>query len=186
MLVDLAGTVYGLKKTLMQNVGLFEKDFMYKAGVAGARESIASMFERTLPTDPKTALETMLDIYTRRGYGAFAIRGFDAKKMVIDIETVDSAEASGFVQNKDLQKQPVCSYTRGVLSYLCSTALLHDLYGEPRLVAHEVECAGQGSTRCRFVIGPSGELVKDFPDLESRLENHEDSISEYALKLNGR
>lgn len=178
--MDLAGTLYNLKKTLMQDVGFFERDFLYRAGIACARDSITTMFDKTLPADPRTALETLLEAYKRRGYGTFVIEEFDPKKMMTGIVSTDSAEAWAFQRNKDLQRRPVCAYTSGVLSYVCSVALLRNLHGNPGLQAHETECIGEGANQCKFVVGPAEELTKIFPDLDTP----KDSFSEHELKLN--
>ena len=180
ILLDPAGTIYSLKKTLMQDVGFFEKEFLYRAGVAGARESFSSVDPRGFPKDPRRALEGMFTLFAKRGYGTFTIKDIDTEKRIIRMVSPDTAEGWSFQRNNDLQREPVCAYARGMLSYVSSVALTGDLQGDPSLIAHETECIGSGAKECVFVVGPSKELLKLFPDIVVS----EGSFSEHELQLN--
>jgi PAS domain S-box-containing protein len=180
ILIDPAGTLYTLKKTLMQNVGFFENDFLYRAGVAGARESLSFVDSKALPTDPRKALEAMLDVFAGRGYGTFTIQGIDPDKRIVRLISSDTAEGWSFQRNNDLQRVPVCAYARGMLAYVCSAALLGDVHSDPGFIAHETGCIGAGAKECGFVVGPMEELVKFIPDLDVP----KGSLSEHELRLN--
>ena len=180
ILVDPAGTLYSLKKTLMQDVGFFEKDFLYRAGVAGARESLSAIGSGALPRDPRKALEAMLDVFNMRGYGTFTIQGIDFDKKIVRLKSPDTAEGWSFQRNNDLQREPVCAYARGMLAYVCSAALLGDIHADPSFIAHETDCIGAGAKECVFVVGPMQELAKFIPDLEMP----KGPLSEHELRLN--
>jgi PAS domain S-box-containing protein len=180
ILIDPAGTLYSLKKTLMEDVGFFEKDFLYRAGVAGARESLSSVDSKNLPSDPREALEAMLDVFNKRGYGTFTIQEIDFDKRIVKLTSPDTAEGWSFQRNNDLQRVPVCAYARGVLAYVCSAVLLGDIHADPIFIAHETGCIGAGAKECVFVVGPMQELVKLIPDLEIP----KGSLSEHELRLN--
>jgi PAS domain S-box-containing protein len=180
ILVDPAGTIYSLKKTLMQDVGFFEKDFLYRAGVAGARESLSFVDSKTLPRDPRKALEAMLDVFAKRGYGTFTIQEIDLDKRIVRLTSPDTAEGWSFQRNNDLQREPVCAYARGMLAFVCGAALLGDIHGDPNFTARETECIGAGAKECVYVVGPMTELVKLIPDLDVP----KGSFAEHELRLN--
>ncbi len=180
ILIDSAGTLYSLKKTLMQDVGFFERDFLYRAGVAGARVSLSLINPEALPRDPRTALEAMLDVFAKRGYGTFTIQEIDPNKRVVRLTSPDSAEGWSFQRNNDLQRDPVCAYARGMLAYVCGAALSGDVHGDPSFMAHETGCIGAGAKECVFVVGPMEELAKTIPGLDVP----KGPFSEHELRLN--
>ena len=179
-MIDPAGTLYSLKKTLMQDVGFFEKDFLYRAGAAGARESLSVLDPKALPKDPRMALQAMLDVFVKRGYGTFTIQEMDLDRKTVRLTAPDTAEGWSFQKNNDLQREPVCAYARGMLAYVCSAAILSDVHGDPSFIAHETGCIGAGAKECLFIVGPREELIKIIPNLDSP----KDSFSEHELMLN--
>ena len=180
VLLDLAGTVYHLKKTLMNDVGFFEHDFVYKAGLEGAKESLKEMNIKGVPKNPRKTMETLLEVMKERGYGTFRIAEFDSEKSFASLVSRDSAEAWAFQKNADLQRAPVCSYTSGVLSVICQFSFVGDTSDKITFKAHETECVGNGHEECIFSVGPVEEINKRHPDAESPKE----TVAEHELRLN--
>lgn len=180
ILIDPAGTLYSLKKTLMQDVGFFEKDFLYRAGVAGAREYLSLVDPVGLPKEPRKALEAILDVFRKRGYGTFTIQEIDLDKKIARVTSPDTAEGWSFQRNSDLQREPVCAYACGMLAYVCGAALLGEEQSRSGFIAHETSCIGAGAKECMFVVGPKDELIKIIPDLDEP----KGSFSEHELMLN--
>ncbi len=180
VIIDPAGTLYSLKRELMHDVGFFEGEFLFRAGVTGARESFSHINPDTLPKDPKEALDAMCKLFEERGYGDFSVKEIDPDRMVARIVCPDTAEGWSFQHNNNLQREPVCSYARGLLSFMVGLALAGRRHDELDFVARETECIGAGAEECVFVIGPRLEIAKLFPDLVPA----KDSFSEHELKLN--
>jgi len=180
VLLDVAGGLYSLKKSLRADIGFFEKDFMIRAGQDGAREFLSSLGKATIPTDPAEAVGMMLGMFTLRGFGLFKLESIEPESMIARISTRNSMEAWAFQENKDLQRDPVCAYTAGVLTWICRLALSREDPHNIELGAYEEECVAQGGTICRFVIAPEKELARMFPGFQKPNV----SISEHALNLN--
>lgn len=180
ILMDVAGGLYSLKKSLRADIGFFEKDFMFRAGQDGAREFLSSLGKDAMPADPAEAAGMMLEMYTLQGFGMFKLESIEPDSMIARISTRNSMEAWAFQENKDLQREPVCAYTAGVLTWICRLALSRETPHDIELGAHEEECVSQGGTICRFVIAPEKELARMFPGYQKP----DVSISEHALKLN--
>jgi len=180
VIIDPAGTLYSLKRELMQDVGFFEGEFLFRAGVAGARESFSHMDPGALPNDPRKALEAMCSLFEERGYGSFSVKDINPDSMVARVVCPDTAEGWSFRRNNSLQREPTCSYARGMLSFVAGLALGGGRHEELDFVAREIECIGAGADECVFVIGPRHEIVKLFPDFVPV----KDSLSEHELRLN--
>lgn len=180
ILMDVAGGLYSLKKTLRADIGFFEKDFIFRAGQEGAREFLSSLADKVIPKDPAEAIEKMLELYELRGFGRFQLDSIDPESMIVRISSQNSMEAWAFQENKDLQREPVCAYARGILAWICRLALSRDAPREIELRAHEEKCAAEGGDTCKFIMAPEKELARLFPSYE----RPETSISEHELKLN--
>ena len=180
MLMDVAGGLYGLKKTLMADIGFFEKDFMYRAGREGAKDSLMSQSSHEIPASPRGAIDRILKDYAERGYGDFRVTSLDAEKHVVQLSCPNTMEAWAFQVNSDLQRQPVCSYTAGMLTCVCQMAFFGECIDEFDLKAVEVECLAEGRKECKFIIAPISELR----NLVSSYELPRDLTLERDLRLN--
>jgi PAS domain S-box-containing protein len=179
-LMDAAGSLYSLKKTLRSDIGFFERDFMTRAGQDGTMSYFREFCKSLRGRGPKDALTEMLGQISSRGYGEFKIIRLDEKTMIADISSSNTIEAWAFLTNRDTQREPICSYTAGILAALCSLAFSDSHMSDVEFSAIEVECGAQGDKECRFVVGPLQELPKHVP-------SHvlpRDSVSEHVLKLN--
>jgi hypothetical protein len=66
VMMDVAGGLYALKKTLRADIGFFEKDFMFKAGLEGTREFLTGLIDVGHPDDPIETVKRMLELYSLR------------------------------------------------------------------------------------------------------------------------
>lgn len=180
ILMDVAGGIYSLKKSLRADIGFFERDFMFRAGQDGAREFLSSLGKAAIPADPAEAAVMMLEMYTLRGFGMFKLENIEPDSMIARISTRNSMESWAFQANKDLQSDPVCAYTAGVLTWIFRLAFSRENPQEIEFGAYEEECMAQGGTQCRFVIAPEKELANLFPSHQMPIA----SLSENALRLN--
>lgn len=178
-LIDAAGALYALKKTLMWDVGFFERDFLFRAAQEGAKEYLSGLVTDELRKDPERMVALMLAVYSQRGHGEFALEKLDLKNKTAEFSCKDSVEAWSFQINRDMQRDPVCSYASGVLASIGKMAFSEGP-NDPEIRAAEIECAAQGNARCWFIVAPVQELVKRVP----RYEVPPESISEHELKLN--
>jgi len=144
LLMDVAGGFYSLKKTLRSDIGFFEKDFMTRAGQEGARSYLLEFHKSLKGRTPKEAIEEMLKQYSMRGYGDFRLAKLDDTIMIADIRSSNTAEAWAFQTNRDMQREPICSYSAGMLSAVCSLAFSDTHGAEIEFGAVEIECAAEG------------------------------------------
>ncbi len=180
MLMDVATGFYEFKKILRADIGLFEKDFMTRSGHESAKSFFAEFQKAYRDKDPKTAFEEMLKQYAARGYGVFKLDRFDDDAMIAEVSSVNTTEAWAFRANSDMQREPVCSYTAGILSGIATLVFSDRVESGTDFVAVELECAAQGDDRCEFVVGPLEELRKRVPSYSLA----RDSPSEHVLRLN--
>jgi PAS domain S-box-containing protein len=166
ILMDVAGGLYGLKKTLMADIGFFEKDFMYRAGREGAKDFLMSQSSHEIPPSPEDAIDRLLKDYGERGYGDFRVAAVDADRHVVHLSCPNTMEAWSFQENNDLQRQPVCSYTAGMLTCVCQMAFFGECIDELDLKTVEVECAAEGRKECKFIVAPISELRKLVPSYD--------------------
>ncbi len=180
MLMDVAGGLYALKKTLRADIGFFEKDFMLRAGLEGAKEYLSTVSQTRLPRDPEEAIKKLLEMYSDRGYGEFTLKRLDLQRKLVEITSSNTVEAWAFQTNNDLQREPVCSYLSGVLTWICRLVLAEEPPIESDIRAVEIECVAQGGRACRFVVAPLDQL----PSLVPEYDLPRESMSEHVLRLN--
>jgi PAS domain S-box-containing protein len=180
LMMDVAGGLYSLKRTLRADIGFFEKDFMFKAGLGGAREFLSSLRADGIPDDPEKAILSLLDMYARRGFGRFNLVSIDKSTKTVEISSDNAGEAWAFLENHDLQREPVCAYTSGVLTWICRLAFARDSPDDSDLMTHESQCIAQGAKQCLYTVAPEKELSRRFPEYEKP----KGSIAEHELMLN--
>jgi PAS domain S-box-containing protein len=180
VLLDVAGGLYSLKKTLRADIGFFEKDFMFRAGLEGARSFLSSLSDLQIPADHRQAIEMLLSAYSQRGFGEFKLERVDIPTKTVEISCTNSVEAGGYLENKDRQAEPICAYTPGILSWICSLALSPGDPYELELAVHETECSAQGKEACHYVVGPQAQLSRQFTEYRKP----DESITEHELRLN--
>ena len=166
MIMDIAGGLYALKKTLRSDIGFIEKEFMFRAGMEGAREYLSGLEEVLKDKDPREVVEMMLEQYSLRGYGDFRLRRLDVRSRILEISSSNTVEAWAFQANKDLQREGVCSYVSGVIAMIARIALKEPLDHDSALSAIETECVAQGSRECKFIVAPLSDLPKLVPPFQ--------------------
>jgi PAS domain S-box-containing protein len=180
ILMDAAGGLYALKMTLRADIGFFERDFMFKAGLEGTKEFLSGITDVGDPDDPIERVRKMLELHSRRGYGEFRVDKFDLASKVVEISSTNAVEAWAFQENHSLQREPVCSYSSGMLSCICRMAFGETSIQDSDIFALEVECKAEGKMECKFVVAPVPQLNKRFP----KYIRPDSSIAEHELKLN--
>jgi len=180
VMMDAAGGLYALKKTLRADIGFFEKDFMFKAGLEGTREFLSSLTDVSYPNEPMETVQKMLELYSLRGYGDFKVDKFDLNTKVVEIVSTNAIEAWAFQENHSLEREPVCSYSSGLLSCICRMAFGEASVQDSDIFAVEMDCMAEGKKECRFVVGPVLELNKRFP----KFDRPNSAIAEHELMLN--
>jgi PAS domain S-box-containing protein len=180
VVLEIAGGFQALKKILRAEVGLFEKEILYRAGLAGAGEYCEKKQASLRPGSPASTLDEILRIYSSEGLGDYRIEKIDEGTRTVEVTAKNGFETMTFSDSNELQTTTSCSYTSGFLAGICRHAFDDEETGQAEIFALEVECVAQGKERCRFIIAPIRELEKSGHQVECK----EESISEHTLRLN--
>jgi len=167
MTSDFLAGLYALKKTLMADVGIFERDFMFKAAMEGAKDLLSAHGGEMLPGNPKDAFEVMLSFCRDIGFGDFRVVSIDEPQRLVEIRCPNAPEALVFQNRRDLQREPVCSYSAGTLTWIGRLAFDGDGADDSDIAAFEVACLAQGNNECRFVVAPHDYLKRTYPHYAS-------------------
>jgi len=178
--VNVAGALYHHKKTLLAEVGLFERHFMFVTGMEDAKELLDGLNLDSIPKPPADAINHLLRLYSARGFGTFRLDMLDERSRTAEFSSENSAEALAFREKNDLQREPVCSYISGVLTWICRLVLDKKSAEESDILPLEIECIGVNQKSCKFVVAPVEILRNRFPNLSSPLQ----SGPEHTLKFN--
>ncbi|MCU0852732.1 MAG: ATP-binding protein [Thermoplasmata archaeon] len=153
---------------------------MYVTGMAEAKEFLETFDKASLPTSPSEAINHLLKQYSNRGFGTFQVDALDERTRTTEISSQDSAEALAFREKGNLQREPVCSYISGVLTWICRLVLDKDSAEDSDIMPLEIECLGVNQRACKFVVAPVSVLRERFPEMASPLQ----AGPEYTLKFN--
>ena len=173
-----ANALYAFKKALREDIGLLERDLMMKAGLEGARELMSDLHQPDSSGDPLGVIESLLRIYSNRGFGQFAIERFSPEDHVVEIKGNNLSEAWPFRERNSLQREPVCHYTAGTLAGVCERVFGNDR--DLDIICIETDCVAQGRKFCRFVVAPAKEMSKVVPTYRRLKE----TASERGFRLN--
>jgi len=181
VLSNTAHTLCALKRILKSDVGHFEKELTYRAGVEMFHCYTHREFGTTEHMDPKTRLDHMIDLFAMDGLGTFDVISFDPSEMFMELTCPDSIEAVGYISHGEIQAAPSCSFVCGLLAgmgkHLFGSTVCE---GSEEIVAAETTCAATGERDCRFIVGKRARLEK----LGLTVDHVRESISEHALRLN--
>lgn len=177
---DFLAGLYPLKKTLMANVGAFEKDFMHKAAMESTMELLAAHGMAEGSGSRKERFERMIHFCRSIGFADFQLKQFDEVRRIAEVRSSNAPEAMAFQKNKDLQRTSVCSYASGMLSSIGRLAFDGAMASDSDIVAYETQCVAQGNGECVFVIAPQDYLRKNCPGFTPVST----SSSEHELRLN--
>ena len=180
VILEISGGLQALKKILRAEVGLFEKEILYKAGTTGAGEYCEKKQASLKPGSPASTLDEVLRIYSSEGLGDYRVEKIDEGTRAAEITAKNGFETMAFGVSSELQTTPSCSYTSGFLAGICKHAFNDEATGPAEIFAHEVECVSQGKEKCRFIVAPIRELEKSGYKVGCK----EESISEHTLRLN--
>lgn len=181
VLVNAAHTLCALKRTLRGNVGNFEKELTYRAGMEMFNCYIHRESGKADHSDPRMLLDRLMDLFALDGLGTFEVVKYDKTEMLMEFSCPDSLEALGYLSHEEAQKAPSCSFICGLLAGVGKHVFrITDCEGPNEIVATETACASAGETTCRFLVGKRAELERHGHAVGSVKE----SISEHALRLN--
>ncbi|MCJ2533170.1 MAG: PAS domain S-box protein [Candidatus Thermoplasmatota archaeon] len=180
VILEIAGGLQALKKILRSEVGLFEKEILYRAGLGGAGEYCEKKQAGLKPGSPASTLNEILRIYTSEGLGDYRVEKIDEGTRTVEVTAKNGFETMTFSESTELQPVPSCSYTSGFLAGICKHAFDDEETGPAEIFAIEVECVAQGKERCRFIVAPIRELER----AGHKVECKEEPISEHTLRLN--
>ena len=181
VLSNAAHTLCALKRTLKSDVGHFEKELTYRAGVEMFHCYVHRESCTVEQTAPRAHLNHLTDLFTRDGLGTFDVTSFDPSEMSMELTCPDSIETVGYLSHGEIQTSPSCSFICGLLAgmgkHLFANAACE---GPEEIVAAETICAAAGGAECRFMVGKRARLEK----LGLTVDHVKESISEHALRLN--
>lgn len=177
---DILTGLYALKKTLMADVGDFEKEFMFKAAMDGTKELLSGHRIGEIVGPPREIFEAALECCREKRYADFRVVSLDEAQRTAEIRCRDAPEALAFQKNNDLQRRPVCSYSAGMLSWVGKLAFGGPEANGSDIMALEIQCQVQGNGECVFVVASQEHLRKTYPSLAIATM----SSSEHELRLN--
>jgi PAS domain S-box-containing protein len=180
-LLNIAHTLCALKKILASDLGHFEREFTYRAGLEAANCYFERNPDNLSDKTEAEVLENLLTAFATEGMGTFAIDSFDTGNRTLEISCPDSIEAIGFIQHGEHKTDPTCSFLSGFLA-----GVGKHVFGGPgvgtsgEIISIESSCASQGKEKCRFVIGSRARLK----ELGHQIAPAEEASLERTLKLN--
>jgi len=181
VLSNTAHTLCALKRVLRSDVGHFEKELTYRAGVEMIHCYTVREFGTVEQMAPKMLLDHLIDQFARDGLGTFDVTSFDPSEMFMELTCPDSIETVGYLSHGDVQTTPSCSFICGLLAGMGKQLFgSTTCEGPEEIVAAETTCAATGQTDCHFVVGKRARLEK----LGLTVDHVRESISEHALRLN--
>lgn len=181
VLVNTAHTLCALKRTLRSDVGRFEKDLTYRAGIEMFHCYMHREFSNADASDPRALMDLLVDAFARDGLATFEVVTFDAEGSSMEVACPDSLEAMGYLSHGEIQKGPSCSFLCGLLAGVGKHVFRNsECDGPGEIVATETSCTAAGGPECRFIVGKRSKLQK----LGHASEADKESVSEHALRLN--
>jgi|GEM_PF-1474054 len=181
MLVNAAHTLCALKRTLKSDVGNFERDLTYRAGMEMFNCYVSRETGRPDHSDTGALLEHLINLFASDGLGTFEITKYDEAEKLMELSCPDSLEAIGYISHGERQETPSCSFICGLLAGAGKHIFrVSDCEGPNEIVATEVSCTSKGDASCRFIVGKRHKLET----LGHRVDPIKESVSEHALRLN--
>jgi PAS domain S-box-containing protein len=157
-LVDIKGGFHGLREVLAREVGETADDLICHAGMQGSASFMSSSIESKELTPDENGFIAAVNTYSEAGFGNLEIAElFWAKGWAI-IRCADSFEGWAYVANNNLQSQPRCDYTRGVLHTFMSETHRQAETGIADISVVETKCIGKGDRECEFLIGARADI----------------------------
>jgi PAS domain S-box-containing protein len=181
MLANAAHTLCALKRTLKGDVGQFEKELTYRAGMEMFQCYIVREFGAGEIPEERALLDHLMDVFASDGLGTFDVVAYDPSQTYIEVTCPDSLEAIGYLSHGDTQTKPSCSFICGLLAGVGRHVFgVDDCEGPNEIVVTERSCVSTGESECRFIIGKRSKLEAMGCEVASIRE----SVSEHSLRLN--
>ncbi|MBU1158835.1 MAG: PAS domain S-box protein [Candidatus Thermoplasmatota archaeon] len=174
--------LFALKRVLGMDVGYFEKELTYRAGLESAAQCLSDLLTPREVDDPQELLASIVDVCARGGFGQIAVHRIDLIHQLIEFTCHDSAETIGYLQSGEIQRSPSCSYTSGFLAGIGKLVFPVEgkEEGDDEIIGMELECISKGDSICRFIVAPKSALAQ----MGLRVQPVRESISEHTLRLN--
>lgn len=181
MLANAAHTLCAIKRTLKSDVGQFERELTYRAGMEMFQCYIIREFGTGDVPEQRALFDHLMEVFVKDGLGTFEVVTYEPSEQFIEISCPDSLEAIGYLGHGDTQDRPCCSFTCGLLAGVGRHVFaVDDCEGPNEIVAAERSCVSTGEPECRFMIGKRFKLES----LGYRVDSVKESVSEHALRLN--
>jgi PAS domain S-box-containing protein len=181
VLSNTAHTLCALKRVLKSDVGNFEKELTYRAGVEMFHCYTHREFGTGEQMAPKAFLDHLIDLFAGDGVGTFDVTAFDHSEMFMELTCPDSIETVGYLSHGEIQTVPSCSFVCGLLAGMGKHLFANTACeGPEEIVAAETTCASTGEKECHFMVGKRARLEK----IGLTVDHVRESISEHALRLN--
>ena len=116
VLSNTAHTLCALKRVLKSDVGNFEKELTYRAGVEMFHCYTHREFGTGEQMAPKALLDHLIDLFAGDGLGTFDVTAFDHSEMFMELTCPDSIETVGYLSHGEIQTVPSCSFVCGLLA----------------------------------------------------------------------
>ncbi len=150
-LLDVETSFHGIRKALEGVVGDVSATLFYDSGLRGGLHYAKARLKQGGMTPDETGFRRAIREYSEGGFGAFEIRELDfaGGVAVVACREPMAFEAYASLANGEHRAQPVCDFSRGVL-----TGLLSGVGKRSGLGCFEETCRASGAEECVFRIGP--------------------------------
>ncbi len=171
-----------LKRVLGVDVGYFERELTYRAGLESAAQCLGELVASRKEKEPQEFLASIVDACIRDGFGQIAVHRIDPIYRLIEFTCHDSVETIGFLQSGEIQRSPSCSYISGFLAGIGKLVfpVKGKEEGDDEILGMELECVSKGDNICRFIVAPKSVLAQ----MGLSIQPVRESISEHTLRLN--
>ena len=174
--------LFALKRVLAMDVGYFEKELTYRAGLESTAQCLGDLLASREEDEPKELLASAVEVCGREGLGRIAVHRIDPIHRLIEFTCHDSAETRGHLQSGETHRNISCSYTSGFLAGIGK--LVFPAKGkeerDDEIIGIELECISRGDGICRFIVGPKSVLAQ----MGLKVLPTRESTPEHTLRLN--
>ncbi len=148
-LIDVETSFYGLRKSVEGVVGEAASILFYDSGFRGGVHYAQALLRGHVMKADEAGYRRAILEYSEGGFGAFEVCELDfaGGRARLACREPMAFEAYAALANRDLRKQPVCDFSRGVL-----VGLLTGFSRRKGLGCYEESCRGAGAPECVFCI----------------------------------
>jgi len=157
-LLDIAGGFYSIRTILRDDLGVVEKELMYRAGIEGAGSFLASALDSEILRADADGFRASLDAYSSAGFGDFKVTEVEWDRSWAIVTCKDTFEGWAYARNHNIRDTVVCDYSRGVLAGFMRHLRMQNDVDASSVTCIEEDCIGKGDGTCRFIIGTLNDL----------------------------